>query len=133
MVPAGVFSNEMLVKQYLLIRSLTHIWTQVDNFISYAVGQLALEHIKFSTCLQPCALYIQHLIKRVRVKADMLNQNHHLAFIHYNVQSLLPKLDIMQVELYAFYVIALTETWLHPGTDTDEIIFSLIQSSRTQR
>ena len=25
---------------------------------------------------------------------DTLNENHHLAFIHYNVQSLLPKLDI---------------------------------------
>ena len=29
----------------------------------------------------------------------------------------------MQVELYAFDVIALTETWLHPDIDTDEITF----------
>ena len=53
---------------------------------------------------------------------DTLNQNHHLAFIHYNVQSLLPKLDILQAELYAFDLIACTETWLHPAIDTDELI-----------
>ena len=54
---------------------------------------------------------------------DTLNQNHHLAFIHYNVQCLLPKFDIIQAELYAFDVIALTKTWLHPVIDTDEILF----------
>ena len=54
---------------------------------------------------------------------DTLNQNHHLAFIHYNVQSLLPKLDIIQAELHNFDVIALTETWLHPRIDTDEVSF----------
>ena len=29
----------------------------IDNFISNAIGQLALEHIKFITCLQTCVLY----------------------------------------------------------------------------
>ena len=54
---------------------------------------------------------------------DTLNQNHHLAFIHYNVQSLLPKIDIIQAELHNFDLIALTETWLHPGIDIDEVTF----------
>ena len=56
---------------------------------------------------------------------DTLNQNHHLAFIHYNIQSLLPKIDILQAELYTFDIIALTETWSHPGIDTDEVTFQL--------
>lgn len=54
---------------------------------------------------------------------DTLNQNHHLSFIHYNVQSLLPKVDVLQAELYGFDVIAVTESWLHPGIHTDELIF----------
>ena len=55
---------------------------------------------------------------------DSLNQNHHLAFIHYNVQSLLPKLDILQAELYAFDLVACTETWLHPAIDTDDLLLT---------
>ena len=55
---------------------------------------------------------------------DFLNQNHHLVFIHYNVQSLLPKLDILQAELYAFDLIACTETWLHPAIDTDDLLLT---------
>ena len=55
---------------------------------------------------------------------DSLNQNHHLAVIHYNVQSLLPKLDILQAELYAFDLIACTETWLHPAIDTDDLLLT---------
>ena len=54
---------------------------------------------------------------------DDLNQNHHLAFVHYNVQSLLTKIDIIQAELHNFDLIALTETWLHPGIDIDEVTF----------
>ena len=54
---------------------------------------------------------------------DTINQTHHLSFIHYNVQSLMPKLDLIQTELHNFDVIALTETWLHPGIGADEIAF----------
>ena len=56
------------------------------------------------------------------ITLDTLNQNHHLVFIHYNVQSLLPKLVILQAELYAFDFIASTESWLHLAIDTDELI-----------
>lgn len=35
----------------------------------------------------------------------------------------MPKLDLIQAELHNFDVIALTETWLHPGIDADEIAF----------
>ena len=53
---------------------------------------------------------------------EMLNQNHHLSFVHYNVQSLLPKIDLLQAELQNFDIIALTETWLHAGIDTEELM-----------
>ena len=53
---------------------------------------------------------------------EMLNQNHHLSFVHYNVQSLLPKIDLLQAELQNFDIIALTETWLHACIDTEELM-----------
>ena len=53
---------------------------------------------------------------------DTLSQNHHLSFIHYNVQSLLPKLDFLQAELYGFDLVACTETWLHPAIDNEDVL-----------
>ena len=53
---------------------------------------------------------------------DTLSQNHNLSFIHYNVQSLLPKLDFLQAELYGFDLVACTETWLHPAIDNEDVL-----------
>lgn len=53
---------------------------------------------------------------------DTLSQNHHLSFVHYNVQSLLPKLDILQAEFYGFDLVACTETWLHPAIDNVDLL-----------
>ena len=46
---------------------------------------------------------------------------HNFSIVHYNVQSLLLKVDQVQIELSHFDVIALSETWLSPST-TDEVI-----------
>ena len=35
----------------------------------------------------------------------------------------MPKLDLLQTELHNFDVIALAETWLHPGIGANEIAF----------
>ena len=53
---------------------------------------------------------------------DALKLNHHLSFVHYNVQSMASKLDILQTELFDFDVLAFTETWLHPGITTDDLL-----------
>ena len=53
---------------------------------------------------------------------DALKLNHHLSFVHYNVQSIASKLDILQTELFDFDVLAFTETWLHPGITTDDLL-----------
>ena len=44
--------------------------------------------------------------------------------VHYNVQSILNKVDIIQSELQQFDVISLTETWLDNTISDDEIIFN---------
>ena len=39
---------------------------------------------------------------------------HNFSIVHYNVQSLLAKVDQLQMELSHFDVISLSETWLSP-------------------
>ena len=43
------------------------------------------------------------------------------SLVHYNVQSLLNKIDQIQMELSHFDIIALSETWLSPITDDNDI------------
>ena len=49
------------------------------------------------------------------------NLCNHLSFVHYNVQSLVPKLDILGAELLEFDVLAFTETWLNSSYTSDDI------------
>ncbi|MES9883011.1 MAG: reverse transcriptase family protein [Sedimenticola sp.] len=54
--------------------------------------------------------------------------SHHLSFVHCNVQSLYPKLDILRAELMEFDIIALTETWLSEQTNSDDLLFQNFKS-----
>ena len=49
-----------------------------------------------------------------------LNQN--LSFVHYNVQSIVIKLDILHAELLDFDILAFTETWLSPAVSTNDLM-----------
>lgn len=51
-----------------------------------------------------------------------LNTSHNLSFVHYNVQSILPKLEILHAELIEFDILAFTETWLSPSDNTADLI-----------
>ena len=51
-----------------------------------------------------------------------LDLTHNLSFVHYNVQSIFSKLEILQAELFEFDILAFTETWLNPSVDTDELL-----------
>ena len=52
-----------------------------------------------------------------------LNFSHNLSFVHYNVQSILNKLDILEAELFEFDILAFTETWLNPTVQSDDLVF----------
>ena len=43
------------------------------------------------------------------------------SFVHYNVQSALPKIDLLSSELSNFDVISLTETWLSDNINSQDI------------
>lgn len=51
-----------------------------------------------------------------------LDLTHNLSFVHYNVQSILSKLEILQAELSEFDILAFTETWLSPHTDINDLL-----------
>ena len=57
-----------------------------------------------------------------------LNTSHNLSFVHYNVQSILPKLEILHAELIEFDILAFTETWLSPTDNTADL---MLQSYNT--
>ena len=44
-----------------------------------------------------------------------LNLSSHLSFVHYNVQSIVPKLDLLSSELFDFDILSFSETWLNPS------------------
>ena len=52
---------------------------------------------------------------------DVLNVSHNLSFVHYNVQSIVPKLDVLHAELIAFDILAFSETWLNPTIETEDL------------
>ena len=43
---------------------------------------------------------------------DSENLSHYLSFVHYNVQSIVSKLDILHTKLIDIDILAFTETWL---------------------
>ena len=47
-----------------------------------------------------------------------------LSMVHYNVQSVLNKLDLIEAEFSDFSIISLTETWLNETKPTDDLVFN---------
>ena len=45
-----------------------------------------------------------------------------LSIVHLNIQSLYPKLDILETEMQYYDIVVLTETWLTPTRKNDEIM-----------
>ena len=46
----------------------------------------------------------------------------HLSFIHYNVQSIANKIDLITTELSDFDILAFSETWLQPSIQTSDLL-----------
>ncbi|MEW8545561.1 MAG: reverse transcriptase family protein [Candidatus Thiodiazotropha sp.] len=48
--------------------------------------------------------------------------SNHLSIVHFNVQSLLPKMDILRGEAEAYDILVFSETWLKPVINNDSIL-----------
>ena len=57
--------------------------------------------------------------------SSSIGLSNYLSFVHYNIQSLLPKLDLLSLELKHYDLIAFTETWLNKDLPSSEILFDL--------
>ena len=53
--------------------------------------------------------------------SDALSINNHFSFMHYNVQSILHKIDILTAELYGFDILTFSETWLNNTIDSVDL------------
>ena len=47
--------------------------------------------------------------------------SNHVSVVYYNVQSLVPKLDLLTTELSEFDILAFTETWPNPSVPTNDL------------
>ena len=59
------------------------------------------------------------------MSTSMLNSfstGHNLSFVHYNIQSISSKLDLLHAELFHFDILAFTETWLSASVETDDLM-----------
>ena len=66
--------------------------------------------------------------------SSYLNISRHLSFLHYNIQSILPKLNLITAELSDFDILAFSETWLQPDNLTDSILLpSFFKHERKDR
>ena len=58
----------------------------------------------------------------------------HLSFIHYNVQSIFNKLDILRAEFAELDILAFSESWLNPSIQNSDLSFdSFSQPERKDR
>ena len=55
---------------------------------------------------------------------SFLNLPNHLSIVHYNVQSISNKLDILISEFSYFDILSFTEMWLHSNVASDDLFFS---------
>ena len=50
-----------------------------------------------------------------------VNLSSHLSFMHYNVQSIVPKLKLLRTELFDFDILLFSEFWLNPSVSSNDL------------
>ncbi|MCG7868583.1 MAG: endonuclease/exonuclease/phosphatase family protein [Candidatus Thiodiazotropha taylori] len=53
---------------------------------------------------------------------NSFSSGHNLSFVHYNIQSISSKLDLLHAELFHFDILAFTETWLSASIETNDLM-----------
>ena len=54
--------------------------------------------------------------------SSILQVSNNLSLVHYNIQSLLPKIDLLATELSSFDILTFSETWLSEAVNDDQIL-----------
>ena len=58
---------------------------------------------------------------------DPISLCQNLSIVHYNVQSIFPKLDVLHTELIDFDILTFTETWLSDSIDANDLLLQSFQ------
>ena len=64
---------------------------------------------------------------------DPISLCQNLSIVHYNVQSIFPKLDVLHTELIDFDILTFTETWLSDSIDTNDLLLQSFQKPEKDR
>lgn len=56
--------------------------------------------------------------------SDLMSKTNCLSSLHYNVQSLLNKVEVLEAEFSSFDIISFSETWLNSNISNDDLKFS---------
>ena len=75
----------------------------------------------------PDSVDLSSLCSSCSIDTNLTLFEQNFSVVHYNVQSLLAKVDQLQMELSHFDVIAFSETWLSPDIQDDKIMFQNYQ------
>ena len=58
----------------------------------------------------------------ISIAPNLSSLCHNLSIVHYNVQSIFPKLEVLHTELIDFDILAFSETWLNDSINTDDLL-----------
>ena len=89
-------------------------------FISFNIS-LILIYLSGDIELNPGPINNYQNLNSFSSSAENLNTENSVSFVHLNVQSLLPKLDIIEAELFNIKILSFTETWLNENDITPDI------------
>ena len=58
----------------------------------------------------------------ITVAFNSLNLTHNLSIVHYNVQSIFSKIEVLHTELIDFDILTFSETWLSESVENDDLM-----------
>ena len=81
-------------------------------------------HIILSNDIQPNPGPENHSVSTTSDSQNSSFFSHNLSIIQLNIQSLIPKLDILETEMQPYDIIVITESWLSRKTTDDDLLIS---------
>lgn len=107
---------------------ITFLFLYDNNIIIKGTGKTNTSEVKkhwFVLLITVLIFFISVLLYELLSQCGDIESNpgpgtdeEHISIVHYNVQSILPKIDVLFTELNTIDVLAFTETWLNPVSES---------------
>lgn len=99
-----MFTKKLLMMFFLSVAWILFLYILLSADVHQNPGPESLSSFSSSTTSQNSSIF-----------------GNNLSIVHLNIQSLLPKIDILDAEMQQYDILVFTETWLTPETANDEI------------